>query len=180
MDWELQFLDYLQTWHNPVLDTIMVAITSLGDAGIIWILLALVLVIIPKTRKIGIVLGVALVIDLLICNVILKNSVARTRPFEYREGLELLVKRPKDYSFPSGHTAASFTSVTGLFLSRQLKMAWAALVLAILIAFSRLYIYVHFPTDILGGIGVGLVAGFLGWFIVEKVMKSRVGKKANG
>lgn len=178
MEFELQFLDYLQTLHNPVLDKIMVAITTLGDGGILWILLAFVLLIIPKTRKVGFVLALALVLDLAFCNLILKNVVARTRPFEYREGLELLVKRPLDYSFPSGHTAASFTSVTGLFLSRQYKLAWPALVVAILIAFSRLYIYVHFPTDILGGIGVGLVAGFGGWLLAKEIMKSIPKKKA--
>ena len=166
---ELQVLDALQTIHNPVLDTLMCAITRLGDAGIFWILLCMVLLILPKTRRSGVILMAALLVDLVICNGILKPLVHRIRPFDVRTGIELLVKRPTDYSFPSGHTAASFASVTALYLAGEKKLWIPALVLAVLIAFSRLYLYVHYPTDVLGGVVAGLAAGALGYWLVKKV-----------
>ena len=166
---EFQILDTLQTIHNPVLNTIMCAITGLGDAGIIWILLCIVLLILPKTRKSGVILMAALLVDLVICNGILKPLVHRIRPFDVKTGIELLVKRPTDYSFPSGHTAASFASVMALYLAGEKKIWIPSLVLAILIAFSRLYLYVHYPTDVLGGVIIGVAAGALGYWLVKKV-----------
>ena len=168
---ELQILDVLQTIHNPVLDTIMCAITRLGDAGIIWILLCIVLLILPKTRKSGVVLMAALLVDLVVCNVILKPLVHRIRPFDVKTGIELLVKRPTDYSFPSGHTAASIASVMALYLAGEKKIWVPALVLAVLIAFSRLYLYVHYPTDVLGGMIIGIAAGAIGCWLVKKVQE---------
>ena len=166
---ELQVLDALQTIHNPVLDTLMCAITRLGDAGIIWILLCIVLLILPKTRRSGVILMAALLVDLVICNGILKPLVHRIRPFDVKTGIELLVKRPIDFSFPSGHTAASFASVMALYLAGEKRLWIPALVLAVLIAFSRLYLYVHYPTDVLGGVVAGLAAGALGYWLVKKV-----------
>ncbi len=166
---ELQILDALQTIHNPVLDPLMYAITRLGDAGIFWILLCIVLLILPKTRKSGVILMAALLVDLVVCNGILKPLAHRIRPFDVKTGIELLVKRPTDYSFPSGHTAASFASVMALYLAGEKKLWVPALVLAILIAFSRLYLYVHYPTDVLGGLIVGLAAGTIGYWLVKKV-----------
>ena len=168
---ELQILDVLQTIHNPVLDTIMCAITRFGDAGIIWILLCVVLLILPRTRKSGAILMAALLVDLVVCNGILKPLVHRIRPFDVKTGIELLVKQPTDYSFPSGHTAASFTSVMALYLAGEKKLWKPVLVLAVLIAFSRLYLYVHYPTDVLGGVVVGLAAGALGYWLVKKVQE---------
>lgn len=168
---ELQILDVLQTIHNPVLDIIMCAITRLGDAGIIWILLCIVLLILPKTRKSGVVLMAALLVDPVVCNVILKPLVHRIRPFDVKTGIELLVKRPTDYSFPSGHTAASVASVMALYLAGEKKIWVPALVLAVLIAFSRLYLYVHYPTDVLGGMIIGIAAGAIGYWLVKKVQE---------
>ena len=166
---ELQILDALQTIHTPVLDAMMCGITRLGDAGIIWILLCIVLLVLPKTRKSGVILMAALLVDLVICNGILKPLVHRIRPFDVKTGIELLVKRPTDYSFPSGHTAASFASVMALYLAGEKRLWIPALVLAVLIAFSRLYLYVHYPTDVLGGVVAGLAAGALGYWLVKKV-----------
>ena len=166
---ELQVLDALQTIHNPVLDTLMCAITRLGDAGIFWILLCMVLLILPKTRRSGVILMAALLVDLVICNGILKPLVHRIRPFDVKTGIELLVKRPIDFSFPSGHTAASFASVMALYLAGEKKLWISSLGLAVLIAFSRLYLYVHYPTDVLGGVVIGVMAGALGYWLVKKV-----------
>ena len=170
---ELRFLDFLQTIHTPLLDKILAFITSLGNAGIIWIVLAAVLLILPKTRKAGIIVAAALLMDLILCNLILKNLVARVRPYDVNTAIAIRIKKPLDFSFPSGHTAASFAAMTALFLAKM-KKAWiAALVLAVLIAFSRLYFYVHYPTDVLGGAIVGILSGIIGYAIVEKLDKRR-------
>lgn len=170
---ELRFLDFLQTIHTPLLDKILAFITSLGNAGIIWIVLAVFLLILPKTRKTGIIVAAALLMDLILCNLILKNLVARVRPYDVNTAIAILIKKPLDFSFPSGHTAASFAAMTALFLAKM-KKAWiAALVLAVLIAFSRLYFYVHYPTDVLGGAVVGILSGIIGYTIVEKIDKCR-------
>lgn len=168
MNIELSILDWIQTLHMPFLDKIMVFITRLGDAGIIWIVLSIVLLLIPKTRKSGAVMVAALVVDVLLCNIVLKNLVARTRPYDVNTGVHLLVAKLHDYSFPSGHTAASFASVTALYLAGEKKLWKFALVLACLIAISRIYLYVHYPTDVLGGILFGVISGYLGY---RKVLK---------
>lgn len=168
MNIELSILDWILTLHTPFLDKIMVFITRLGDAGIIWIVLSIVLLLIPKTRKSGAVMVAALVVDVLLCNIVLKNLVARTRPYDVNTGVHLLVAKLHDYSFPSGHTAASFASVTALYLAGEKKLWKFALVLACLIAISRLYLYVHYPTDVLGGILFGVISGYLGY---RKVLK---------
>lgn len=168
MNIELNILDWIQTLRTPFLDKIMVFITRLGDAGIIWIVLSIVLLLIPKTRKSGAVMVAALVVDVLLCNIVLKNLVARTRPYDVNTGVHLLVAKLHDYSFPSGHTAASFASVTALYLAGEKKLWKFALVLACLIAISRLYLYVHYPTDVLGGILFGVISGYLGY---RKVLK---------
>ena len=129
MNIELSILDWIQTLHTPFLDKIMVFITRLGDAGIIWIVLSIVLLLIPKTRKSGAVMVAALVVDVLLCNIVLKNLVARTRPYDVNTGVHLLVAKLHDYSFPSGHTAASFASVTALYLAGEKKLWKFALVL---------------------------------------------------
>ena len=170
---ELQILDALQKIHTPIIDILMCGITRLGDAGMIWILLCIVLLLMPKTRKSGMVLLAALLADLLICNVILKPTIQRIRPFDVITDIELLVKRPLDYSFPSGHTAASFTSVMALYLAGEKKLWIPALVLAVLIAFSRLYLYVHYPTDVLGGMIIGVISGALGYWLVQKAEESK-------
>ena len=170
---EFQILDALQKIHTPIIDILMCGITRLGDAGMIWILLCIVLLLMPKTRKSGMVLLAALLADLLICNVILKPTIQRIRPFDVITDIELLVKRPLDYSFPSGHTAASFTSVMALYLAGEKKLWISALVLAVLIAFSRLYLYVHYPTDVLGGMIIGVISGALGYWLVQKAEESK-------
>ena len=102
-------------------------------------------------------MAAALIIDLLLCNVLLKNFVARTRPYDVNTGIQLLVAKLRDYSFPSGHTAASFASAAALYFAGEKKLWKPALVLACLIAVSRLYLYVHYPTDVLAGILLGLI-----------------------
>ncbi len=170
---EIEILDFIQTLRTPFGDWFFPLVTKLGNAGIIWIILALILLIIPKTRKYGAIVAIALIADLILCNGILKNLVARTRPFDVNTAVELLIKKPTDYSFPSGHTAAAFAAVTGLFLTKQKKLWIPSLVLALILAFSRLYLYVHYPTDILGGMVVGIISGCIGYFVVKKLEKRK-------
>ena len=114
----------------------------------------------PKHRKMAWVLFLALRIEFLLCNVLLKNLFAMPRPCDLNPSVALLFPKPQDYSFPSGHTASSFAAVTVLYLMGVKRWYWA-LVPAGLIAFSRMYLDVHFPIDILGGIFVGILCGFL-------------------
>ena len=173
MGFEFQMLDGLQTIHTSFLDTFMISITKLGDAGIVWIILTVILLLIPKTRKSGVYMAVALIADLIICNVILKPIVARIRPYSINQTVHLLVTPLKDYSFPSGHTAASFESVSALYFAGRKRMAAGALIVSVLIAFSRMYLYVHYPTDVLGGLIIGLLCGWIADMIIQKVMEKR-------
>lgn len=171
MGFEFEILDFLQGIRTPVCDAFMCAVSRLGDAGMIWILLTILLFLIPRTRKSGAVLAAALCVDVILCNGILKNLVARIRPYDVNTSIQLLVAKPTDFSFPSRHTAASFTAVTALYFAGEKKLWKASLVLACLIAFSRMYLYVHYPTDVLGGIVIGIVAGAAGFLVVEKWRK---------
>jgi len=179
MGWEIGFLDWIQTvLQCTFLDIVMPIVTKLGDAGIFWILLTLVLLILPKTRQTGVIMAAALIFDVLIVNVAIKPLVARTRPYDINTAVQLLVSKPIDYSFPSGHTAASFASVAAIFLAGHRKGAIAALLLSLVIAFSRLYLYVHFPTDVLGGMALGILAGMLGYITVRLVERYRNKRKS--
>ena len=154
------------------LDFLMPLITLLGDAGIFWIACSLVMILIPKTRKTGWAMGISLLIGLLVCNVTLKPLVGRIRPYDYQwqffqKEIHLLVEGLHDYSFPSGHTIASFEAATALLIGNK-KLGIPAMVLAVLIAFSRLYLYVHYPTDVLASIVLGIGIAFLGTFLVKK------------
>ena len=154
------------------LDAVMPVITLLGDAGIFWIAIAAILLFIPKYRKIGLGMGAALIIGLLVCNVTMKPLFARPRPYDYQllhfgKEIQLLIEAQHDFSFPSGHTLASFEAATVLAIHNR-KMGIPALILACLIAFSRLYLYVHYPTDVLFSVAMGIGFGFLGNFLVGK------------
>lgn len=166
---EIRILDWIQSIRTPIGDIVMPLITKLGDAGAVWILLAVILLIIPKTRKSGAILALALCVDVILCNGILKNLFERIRPCDVNTNVSLLVARPEDFSFPSGHTAVSFAAVTALVLAGEKKMWKPALSLALLIAYSRLYLYVHYPTDIIGGIIVGIASGSIAYLILNYI-----------
>lgn len=169
---EFQILDFIQELRTPFGDAVMPLITSLGNAGLLWIALTAVMLLIPKKRRTGGILLCALLLDLLLCNILIKPLVARVRPCDVNTGIQLLIAHPVDLSFPSGHTAASFASVTALYLAGEKRLWKISLVLAVLIAFSRLYLYVHYPTDVLGGALIGVLAGYLGFWCVNR-MESR-------
>lgn len=156
LEFELSVLDFIQSFSgNEIIDSFWVFLTHIGDNGMIWILLSLALLIIPRTRKVGLMCVIAAVLSGLLTNVVLKQLVARARPFNYSE-IELLISKPTDYSFPSGHTSISFAVAFVLwqekFKIKNFKFYILTLVMAILISFSRLYLYVHFPSDIIAAI----------------------------
>ncbi|MCR4781169.1 MAG: phosphatase PAP2 family protein [Lachnospiraceae bacterium] len=178
MNTEMQILYWFQGLHNPILDKVMIVITTFGKAGIFWILLTLAMLIFSKKpKKMAWTSMVALVLSVIVVNLILKNLVCRERPCWVDETVKMLVKVPKDFSFPSGHSSASFASAVSIFLYRK-KEGIAALVLATLIAVSRLYLFVHWPTDVLVGSLLGIVEAIVAYFIVRFVYDKFIDKKA--
>ena len=170
---ELAVLDWIQTHLRcGFLDAVLPVISWTCDHGEIWILLAAVLLFWKKHRRTGVSVSFALILDLICCNMILKPLVGRIRPFAVNTAVELLTAPPADASFPSGHTAASFAAVFALWASGSPLWKPAA-VLASVIAFSRLYLYVHWPTDVLGGILVGAVAGWAGARLADAFRRRR-------
>ena len=166
LSWEIPFLDYLQTIRNPILDRIMVVISTLGNAGIFWIILALILLIPKKTRWMGLETIAAMLFTFIIGNLIMKNAFNRTRPWvvsgftDFPAGLKL----PGDASFPSGHTMNGVTAAM-ILLFHDRRIGIPAAILALAIAFSRMYNYCHFPTDIIGGIAIGILSSVCMHFI---------------
>lgn len=144
------------------LDVVVPLFTKLCDKGILPILVGLALLFFKKTRRAGIVMLAALAVGGLLCNVWLKPFIARPRPFEGLEEIALLIAPPSGYSFPSGHTTSAFEFAFGLSL---LGKRWAVVgyIFAVLMGFSRLYLYVHFPTDVLAGAVVGSIASLIAY-----------------
>ncbi|MCD7859363.1 MAG: phosphatase PAP2 family protein [Firmicutes bacterium] len=179
---DLPILDWIAAHlYCPALDFIVPLITKLGNGGAVWIVLAVVLLCIPKTRRAGFTVALSLIVGLVLCNGIIKPLVGRIRPYDYvallgRE-VTLLVPRETDAgSFPSGHANASFAAATALTFFHK-KLGIAALVLALLIALTRLYLYVHYPTDILCGIATGVCTAFIANAIVSRIYDRRIAKQ---
>lgn len=168
---DADILLFLQnTVRNPVLTPLVKEITALGNGAVFWVLVSIVMLVFGKTRKIGITSILALLVSLLINNIILKNLVARVRPYEVIEGLMPLIRRPRDYSFPSGHTGSSFASAWVLYRGLPKRFGIPALVLAGLIGLSRLYLGVHYPTDVLFGVVSGIGSGCIAMLTVKAVI----------
>ena len=176
----------------------MKLITHTGDKGILMIAIIAALLIIPKTRSIGIMTAMSLAIEAILNNVILKNLVARTRPYEAIEGLVNIIEKQKDFSFPSGHTGSTF-AVSGVILvialfgmpiiakernlireKSSLAMRIIAVVFiiySVLLGFSRLYVGVHYPTDVLAGLALGLITSAIAYLVYQLILKKIANKK---
>lgn len=177
-NWEFDLLYWFQSIHNPILDKIVVVITSFGNAGIFWILLTLVMLIVCKDKKVAWTSALALLFSLLVINIFLKNTVMRARPCWIDDTIPLLVKNPKDYSFPSGHSSASFASAVSIVqYAKYRKQGIAAVILAALIAVSRMYVFVHFPTDVFVGTILGIIEAILAGIIIRFIYRKREEKK---
>lgn len=176
MSIDLGILEFIQTYLRcDLLDSVMPFITKLGDGGILWICSALLLIGFPKTRKAGTVMMVSLALEVLCCNVLLKPLVARPRPCDINPTVQLLIPRSEGFSFPSGHTGASFAAASALFFDEN-KLGVPALAVAALIGFSRLYLYVHYPTDVFAGALLGILLGWLGNILVISIGERVHGK----
>lgn len=156
---DFRILDWIQAnLRTDWLDWLMPRLSWLGNAGLIWIVLAACFLLRRTQRRWGIAMAVGLVGSLVVCNLLLKNTVARPRPCWINQEIELLISVPRDYSFPSGHTMSGIIASVVL-LHYHRAVGAAALTLALLVAFSRLYLYVHFPTDVLAGALMGVLVG---------------------
>lgn len=160
-------------WLNPVI----VFITSLGNAGIFWVILSCALLIPKKTRRIGCISFLALFASLIINNLLLKNLVGRIRPYDTCAALHPLVAKPADYSFPSGHTGSSFASACVLYRHLPKKAGIPALILALFISLSRLYVGVHYPSDVLAGMLTGIASSCLAEWVFRKYCTRAGGNK---
>ena len=163
-----------QTIRCTLLDTVLIYYTQLGDAGMMWIVLSVLMLCFPQTRKAGIIGLLALLLSLLLTNVTLKHLVGRVRPWLTLEGLIPLISEHDPNSFPSGHTCAAFAAASAWY--RALPKRWMCvlgIIMAAVMGLSRLYVGVHFPSDVLAGLLVGLLCGWLAWLIWQQVPLGR-------
>ena len=176
IDWEGPVLLWIQEhMRNDFLTPVLTFLTHLGDHGYFWIALTILFLLLKKTRKVGGLMTCSLLLNTLVNNVLLKNLVARTRPYEVVDGLHRIIEAQSDYSFPSGHTGSAFAVAVVVFLMCPRKIGVPVLVFAFVIAFSRLYVGVHFPTDVLGGALIGAVIAYL----VCAVYRRKTGQKGS-
>lgn len=159
--------------RNPILNPVMIFITSLGDRGIIWILATIALLIPKKTRKAGYISALALFGSLIVNNYLIKNLVARPRPFAELPQLSIIIPRPGEFSFPSGHTSSSFAAAAVFYRHLPKALGIPSVVLAGLIGFSRLYVGVHYPTDVLAGALLGIFLSYIAEFMVNFILRKR-------
>ena len=157
---DFAILDFLQSLHCDVLDAVMRFFTLLGDKGAVWIGITIILLIVPKTRKVGIYLALTLILETIFNEFILKEIIQRERPFIQNTAIDTIIKQPSGYSFPSSHSASSFAAATAIFLHDKRKSI-PAFILAFFIAISRTYFAVHFMTDIIVGAFVGIITAVL-------------------
>lgn len=166
-------LQIQQHLRSDMLTPFMKIITFLGNGGWFWILCAVILLVLPRTRKTGYAAVLSLIFGTIVTNLLLKNIVARPRPFTEVEGLIPLIAKPTDFSFPSGHTTASFAVALVMLRMLPKKYGIPAVVLAALVAVSRLYLGVHYPTDVLAGFVVALVGSTLAVWIVRTKLEDK-------
>ncbi len=164
-----QILSYFNTLSTPEwLDYIFIFITRLGDMGFAWILCTVILLCFRNKRRSGFAMALALVFSAIAVNLALKNLAARPRPYDFYQGIALIIQPETSYSFPSGHTTSSFAAALTLFWLEK-KIAPYAVILASLIAFSRLYLCVHYFTDVLGGMLLGALLAFAAVLVAKRV-----------
>lgn len=170
MEWEFQLLNYIQDHiRTPWLDIIMPAISMLGAVGMIWVIMTIIALITKKYRRLGTKLTFAMVISLVNCNLILKPIVNRIRPYDLNTTIQPIVPPEVDPSFPSGHTFFAFSAATVCFMYNK-KLGIIMFLFAFLMAFSRLYLYIHFPTDVLFGAIFGTVTGIAAGLLENYVL----------
>lgn len=142
---------------NKVFDVVMPFFSNINNNGEIWIAIAIILLINKniEVRRLGVSMLIALALGFLLGEVVLKNVIGRVRPISAAYNYSFIVTPPRSFSFPSGHTTSSFAAF-GVCLFSRARYRYSALALAAAIAFSRIYLHVHYPSDVLGGIILGL------------------------
>lgn len=165
--------------RNPILDPVMKCFTRLGNGGLVWIAIIVLMLAFKKTRHTGIVSLSAMLVNLVIINLIIKNVVARTRPYEVIDGLNLIVGKAVDYSFPSGHAGHSFAAAVVIFALMPRKYGIGALILATMISFSRLYVGIHYPSDVIAGMVIGALVAIATLFVFKRMDKKRLNNNGN-
>jgi len=173
MPWEVSILEWFASIQNPAMNAIMKFLSLIGYAGLIWIAMTVVMLFFKQTRKMAISMIFALMLSVIFTNLIIKNAVGRVRPYVVNDGLSLIVKAATDASFPSGHTTASFAAAVAFFMHRK-KAGIPMLILAALIGISRLYVNIHYPTDVIIGVVLGILYGLGGWLINTKLFFPKV------
>ncbi|MBE5934704.1 MAG: phosphatase PAP2 family protein [Lachnospiraceae bacterium] len=168
-----------ENMRNSILTPILSFITNLAYNGEVWIAISIILLCLKKYRKIGFKTLLAMFISMILCDNLLKNIVARPRPYDSIEELIRIGHRVKSYSFPSGHTSTAFAFATAFTKGMPKKYVVLVWILAVIMAFSRLYLGYHYPTDVLGGMVVGTFCGFLGGIIINGVMNYFNSKKSD-
>ena len=159
---ELNILNAIQNIRNPILDSFFIAITSLGDASIFWIAFTILCLSTKEYKNMGKIMIIAFILNMIIVNLLLKNIVGRVRPYNYIDDFGLLIQKLGDGSFPSGHSSYAFSFATIVaYMGKGKAIKIFTGVLAILIAFSRLYLFVHFPSDVISGAIIGYLISYL-------------------
>lgn len=157
---EIKILDFIQSLRNPLLDEFFRFFTTIGNRAELWLVIIAILLCTKKYRKVAFYAILAIALEVLIVEGIVKNLVQRPRPFYAVQDIVLLIKEPSGFSFPSGHAASSFAVATLLYLN-DVKFKKIIMTLASIMALSRLYVYVHYPTDVLVGVCLGIGIGYL-------------------
>ena len=170
---ELTFLHMLQSLHNPILNQIMITVfnTFVGSIGQLWIVVGLVLFIIPKTRKCGAAVLLSYALSLLIGDVWLKDLIARPRPCAIDDTVQLIVKKPESFSCPSVHTYLAFSSAMVIFHYYKKAGIWI-FAFAAMVGFSRMYFFVHYPTDVLFGAVLGILTALVVCALIDRICSS--------
>ena len=186
MELDGNILLYVQdNLRTDILDSIAVPFTSLGNAGLVWILIVAMLVMYRNTRKDGLYCVVSLIMCFIVVNLFLKNVIARIRPYDAMEQIRCLVEPQMDYSFPSGHTAIAFAASVPVFILSSKRLGVVMLIFSVLMGLSRIYVCVHYPTDVIGGAVIGILCGLVTGLVIyprferhnkknSKKMKKRV------
>ena len=166
-------LDMMQSLRCGFLDSFVIYFSYVTTSGIIWVVLGVVMLFIRKTRATGIILLSSLALVFLTGDLFLKHVINRARPFSVNPDIMLLIKTPSGASFPSTHSCLAAASTVVLFAKNKL-FGFIALMLTVCIAFSRLYLYVHYPTDVLAGLVLGVLCA---WLVLHIFRKVSLGKR---
>ena len=167
VSFDLPILDWIQaTMQSDFMDKFMPIITLFGEKGLFWMVLSALFLLFPKTRKMGLGMALAMALGLLVCNITLKPLVARPRPYDFQlsefgKVIPLLIEAQHDFSFPSGHTIACFEASV-VMLRNNKWVGVPAFILGVLVSFSRMYLYVHYPTDVIVSVILGTLFAIIG------------------